>query len=133
MRVSFSVPSLAAGLAAVNASTAVYDAASVIRRRSGGLKKIRQSIKPSTGCVGERATIQKISMNPAMAAMEISKIRKENRRLHCELARMVIQEAMEKDGQFCWMVQRATRSGGPWESWTAPSPRHCSRVRHRRR
>jgi hypothetical protein len=39
MRDSFSVPSLAAGFAAVNASTAVYDAASVIRRRSGGLKK----------------------------------------------------------------------------------------------
>jgi hypothetical protein len=39
MRDSFSVPSLAAGFAAVNASTAVYDAASVIHRRSGGLKK----------------------------------------------------------------------------------------------
>jgi hypothetical protein len=36
---SFSVPSLAAGFAAVNASTAVYDAASVIHRRSGGPKK----------------------------------------------------------------------------------------------
>jgi hypothetical protein len=32
------MPSLAAGFAAVNASTAVYNAASVIRRRSGGLK-----------------------------------------------------------------------------------------------
>ena len=98
MRVSFSVPSLAAELAAVNVSTAVYDAASVIRRRNGGLEKIRQSIKPSTGCVGDRATIQKISMNPAMAAMEISKIREENRRLHCELARAVLQGAIEKDG-----------------------------------
>jgi hypothetical protein len=39
MRDSFSVPSLAAGFAAVNASTVVYDAASVIRRRRGGLKK----------------------------------------------------------------------------------------------
>ena len=98
MRDSFSVPSLAAGFAAVNASTAVYDAASVIRRRSGGLKKIRQSIKPSTGCVGKRATIQNISMNPAMAAMETSKIRKENKVLRRELARMVLQEAIEKDG-----------------------------------
>jgi hypothetical protein len=35
----FSVPSLAAGFAAVNASTAVYNAASVFCRRSGGLKK----------------------------------------------------------------------------------------------
>jgi hypothetical protein len=39
MRDSFSVPSLAAGFAAVNASTAVYNAASVIHRKSGGLKK----------------------------------------------------------------------------------------------
>ena len=37
-------------------------------------------------------------MNPAMAAMEISKIREENRRLRRELARMVLQEAIEKDG-----------------------------------
>ena len=35
MRDLFSIPSLAAGFAAVNP---VYDAASVIRRRSGGLK-----------------------------------------------------------------------------------------------
>ena len=42
--------------------------------------------------------IQKISMNPAMAAMHISKIRKENRWLHRELAQMVLQEAIEKDG-----------------------------------
>ena len=37
-------------------------------------------------------------MNPVMAAMEISKIRKENRQLRCELAWMVLQEAIEKDG-----------------------------------
>ena len=37
-------------------------------------------------------------MNPAMAAMDISKIREENRVLRRELARMVLQEAIEKDG-----------------------------------
>ena len=30
------------------------------------------------------------------------------------------------------MAQQAARSGGPWASWTAPSPRHCSWVQHRR-
>jgi hypothetical protein len=49
MRDSFSVPSLAAGFAAVNASTAVYDAASVIRRRSGGLKKYDNQSSPALG------------------------------------------------------------------------------------
>ena len=67
-------------------------------QKKWGSEKIRQSIKPSTGCVGKRATIQKISMNPTMAGMEISKIHEENRRLRCELARMVLQEAIEKDG-----------------------------------
>ena len=33
-----------------------------------------------------------------MAAMEISKICEENRRLHRELAQTVLQEAIEKDG-----------------------------------
>ena len=33
-----------------------------------------------------------------MAAMKISKICKENRRLCCELAQTVLQEAIEKDG-----------------------------------
>jgi len=37
-------------------------------------------------------------MNPAMAAMKISKICKENRGLCCELAQTVLQEAIEKDG-----------------------------------
>ena len=44
-------------------------------QKKWGSEKLRQSIKPSTGCVGKRATIQKISMNPVMTAMEISKIR----------------------------------------------------------
>ena len=97
MRVSFSVPSLAAGFAAVNASTAVYNAASVIHKKWGS-EKIRQSIKPSTGCVGKRATIQKISMNLAMAVMEIRMAREEIRCLRCELARTVLQKAIDKDG-----------------------------------
>ena len=67
-------------------------------QKKWGSEKIRQPIKPSTGCVGKRATIQKISMNPAMASMEISKIREENRRLRRELARTVLHEAIEKDG-----------------------------------
>ena len=67
-------------------------------QKKWGSEKLRQSIKPSTGCVGKRATIQKISMNPAMVAMEISKIREENRRLRRELARTFLQEAIEKDG-----------------------------------
>jgi len=41
-------------------------------QKKWGSEKIRQSIKPSTGCVGKRATIQKISMDPTMAGMEIS-------------------------------------------------------------
>jgi hypothetical protein len=48
--------------------------------------------------LGYRATIQKISMNPELAAMEIHEIREENRWLHCELAWMVLQEAIDKDG-----------------------------------
>ena len=39
---------------------------------------------------------------------------------------------LNRMGQFCRMAQRATRSGGPWASWTAPSPRHCSWVQPRR-
>ena len=41
-------------------------------QKKWGSEKIRQLIKPSTGCVGKQATIQKISMNLAMVAMEIS-------------------------------------------------------------
>ena len=69
-------------------------------QKKWGSEKIRKSIKPSTGCVGKRATIQKISMNPLMAVMEISKICEENRQLRCELARTVLQEAIEKDWAF---------------------------------
>ncbi len=69
-----------------------------VSQKKWGSEKIRLSIKPSTGCVEKRATIQKISMNPAMAAMEICKICKENRQLRCELAQTVLQEAIEEDG-----------------------------------
>jgi len=61
-------------------------------QKKWGSEKIRQSIKPSTGCVG------KLSMNPVMAAMKFSKICEENRWLCRELARTVLQEAIEKDG-----------------------------------
>jgi hypothetical protein len=37
-------------------------------------------------------------MNPELAAMESCKICKENRRLRCELAQMVLQEAIDNDG-----------------------------------
>ena len=63
-----------------------------------GSEKRRQSIKPSTGCFGKRATIQKISLNLAMAAMEIHMAREEIRCLHHELARTVLQKAIDKDG-----------------------------------
>jgi hypothetical protein len=69
-----------------------------VLQKKWGSEKIRQSFKPSKGCAGKRATIQTISMNPELAAMEIHKIRKENRRLRCELAWMVLQEAIDKDG-----------------------------------
>ena len=63
-----------------------------------GSEKRRQSIKPSTGCVGKQATIQKISMNPAMAAMEIRMAREEIRHLRRELAWTVLQKAIDSDG-----------------------------------
>jgi hypothetical protein len=50
------------------------------------------------GVLGSRQRYKKISMNPELAAMEICKIREENRRLRCELAGMVLQEAIDKDG-----------------------------------
>ena len=56
----------------VNISAAVYVAASVFCQiSSGGLKKIRQLIKPSAGCFGKQATILNIAMNSDLAVMEI--------------------------------------------------------------
>jgi hypothetical protein len=68
-----------------------------VLQKKWGSEKIRQSFEPSNGCAGKRATIQKVSMNPELAAMEICKICEENRRLRCELAQMVLQEAIDKD------------------------------------
>jgi hypothetical protein len=59
-----------------------------VSQKKWGSEKIRQLFKPSNGCAGKQARIQKISMNPE----------EENRRLHCELAQMVLQEAIDKDG-----------------------------------
>ncbi len=42
-----------------------------VLQKKWGSEKIRQSFKPSNGCAGKRAMIQKISMNPELAAMEI--------------------------------------------------------------
>ena len=61
-------------------------------------EKIRQSIVSSTGCVGKQATIQKNLMSPALAGMEICMAREVIRRLHGELAWMVLQKAIDKDG-----------------------------------
>ena len=48
-------------------------------------------------------------MNPAMAAMEIHMAREEIRRLRSELARVVLFDAMEKDGAIFPKGTRATR------------------------
>jgi hypothetical protein len=69
-----------------------------VSQKKVGSEYIRQSNKPSTGCVGKRAMLMKISMNPAMAAKEICMAWEEIRRLCCELARMVLQKAIDKDG-----------------------------------
>ena len=42
-------------------------------------------------------------------AMEIRTIRDENRRLHRQLARAVLLNAIEEDGAICQEVPRATR------------------------
>ncbi len=69
-----------------------------VSQKKWGSEKIRQSFEPSNGCAGKWATIQKISMNPELVAIEICKIRKENRWLRHELSRTVLQEAIDKDG-----------------------------------
>jgi hypothetical protein len=69
-----------------------------VLQKKVGSEYIRQSNEPSTGCVGKYATIMKISMNPAMAAMEICMAWEEIRDLCRELARMVLQKAIDEDG-----------------------------------
>jgi hypothetical protein len=61
--------------------------------------KVRESIESSiVDCVGKQASITKILSNPVLVAMEIRMAWEEIRRLHCELARVVLFDAMEKDG-----------------------------------
>jgi hypothetical protein len=72
--------------------------------------KVRESVQAIVECAGKQASITKISSNPVLAAMEIRMAREEIRRLRCELARVVLFDAMEL------------------RSWTAPSARYCSRV-----
>jgi hypothetical protein len=60
--------------------------------------KVCHSIVPIVQPAGKQATILKISRNPDLAELEICKIRDENRNLRRQLARVVLMEAMEKDG-----------------------------------
>ena len=61
--------------------------------------KVRESVESSiVDCVGKQASITKILSNPVLVAMEIRMAWEEIRRLHCELARVVLFDAMEKDG-----------------------------------
>ncbi len=60
--------------------------------------KVRRCIEPVVKCVGKRATIAKISRNPALAATEIRMAREEIRRLRRDRAWTVLQKAIEKDG-----------------------------------
>ena len=50
-----------------------------------------------------------ISSNPVLAAMEIRMAWEEIKRLHCELARVVLFDAMEQDGAIFPEGTRATR------------------------
>ena len=61
-------------------------------------KVSRESVQAIVECAGKYASITKISSNPVLAAMEIRMAREEIRRLRCELARVVLFDAMEKDG-----------------------------------
>ena len=73
-------------------------------------------------------------MNPAMAAMEIRMAREEVRRLGHELARTVLQKAIEMDGTVLpdgAAGDQIRRAVGIMDE--LPSSRHCSWVQHRRR
>jgi hypothetical protein len=61
-------------------------------------RKVRGCIEPVVKCIGKRATIAKISRNPALVATENCTIRDENRRLRCQLACAVLFYAIEEDG-----------------------------------
>jgi hypothetical protein len=64
--------------------------------------KVRESVQAIVECAGKQAgkqaTITNILSNPVLAAMEIRMAREVIRSLHCELARVVLFDAMEKDG-----------------------------------
>ena len=61
--------------------------------------KVRESIEPIVECARKRATITKISRNPALVGMEIRALQDdENRRLRHQLARVILFGAIEKDG-----------------------------------
>jgi hypothetical protein len=61
-------------------------------------RKVRESVQDIVEFAGKQASITNISSNPVLAAMEIRMAWKENRRLRCELARTVLQKAIDKDG-----------------------------------
>ncbi len=66
--------------------------------------KVRESVQAIVECAGKQgkqgkqATITNISSNPVLAAMEIRMAREEIRCLCCELARVVLFDAMERCG-----------------------------------
>ena len=63
--------------------------------------KVRESVQDiveGAGKQGKQAMITNILSNPVFVAMEICMAREEIRRLRCELARVVLFDAMEKDG-----------------------------------
>jgi hypothetical protein len=62
------------------------------------VSKVRQSVESIVECSGKRATISNILRNLALVAMEICTIQDENRHLHCWLARVVLFNAIAKDG-----------------------------------
>ena len=61
-------------------------------------KVSRESVQAIVECAGKYASITKISSNPVLAAMEIRMAREEIRCLRRELARTVLQTAIDKDG-----------------------------------
>ncbi len=60
-------------------------------------RKVRGCIEPVVECSGKQATITKILRNPALAATEIHTIRDENRCLRCQLAHVVLFDAIENN------------------------------------
>ena len=67
------------------------------------------SIVECAGKQGKQARIMNISSNPVLAAMEIRMALEEIKRLHCELAHVVLFDAMEKDGAICWKMRVPVR------------------------